>query len=113
MTLRGPHIKCLLCQVARIGLGPRQTESELIKRLVVTSHHAFKIRARGHTESSTIRVASAYDCSQSRFCHVESVRRGRIYRDKTLCAGTNSLPVSLTHVWDAPGVQSVTPCSCV
>ena len=56
MALGGPYVKCLLRQIARIRLGPRQAEGKLVERLVETSHQAFKIPSGCHNASSPIRA---------------------------------------------------------
>ena len=45
MAFGRPHIKCLLRQIARIGLGARQAESKLIERLVISSPPRFQNQA--------------------------------------------------------------------
>jgi hypothetical protein len=54
MSFGRPHIKCLLCQVARVGLGVCQAESELVERLVKASYYAFKVLAWTHTSMSSL-----------------------------------------------------------
>ena len=48
MSLGRPDIECLLREVARIGVGTRETQREPEERLVVLAYNRFKLIARIH-----------------------------------------------------------------
>src|SRR5437879_12392578 len=56
MPLGGPDVERLLCQVARVGFFARQAEGKPVERLVIASHHAFKIQPQSHIAASMLRV---------------------------------------------------------
>ena len=72
-----PHIKRLLRQVARVGLGACQAESELIERLVIRSHYAFKIQAWTHNNVIFIKSNRFAKGSQFSFCAKRAKYRGK------------------------------------
>src|SRR2546426_5863630 len=100
MPFGGPNIKRLLSEVAGVGLGPREAESELIERLVKASHETFKVQARSHTAASLVRAISARivpaNCSNRAAISICSNLAEKYEHKSFFSSGTNRLPIRHT-----------------
>src|ERR1017187_3495204 len=48
VALGRPRVKCLLCEVGRLGFIAGQAGGKLVERTIITAHQTFKVRGGGH-----------------------------------------------------------------